>query len=190
MDDTISFVIATDLKTGTIFEKDGQPWKVEKYSHVKSARSGVTVKIRARNLVTGETRDLSYSGEEKVDDAFVERKSTQFLYQNDSYVFMDPETYDQFEIPSEVLGESAKFLKEGGMVQVLYYNSKPVSVELPNNLTYEVIYTEPGYKGNTVSNVYKDAKVEGGFVVKVPSFIEIGDKIKVDTRTGEYLSKA
>jgi elongation factor P len=183
-------MLATDLKTGTIYKEDGQPWEVEKYDHIKTARSGATVKVFVRNLITGETRQKSYLGTTKVEDAFVERKDVQYLYQQNGYVFMDPDTYDQFKIPEKVLGDKAKYLKEGKTVQVSYFEEKPVSVKFPNSLVYEVTYTVPGHKGNTVSNVYKDAEVDAGFTVKVPSFIEKGSKIKVDTRTGEYISKA
>ncbi len=183
-------MIATDLKTGTVFKENNAPWKVERYSHIKTARSGATVKVKARNLITGEVREMSYLGNAKVTEAQVERKNAQFLYKADSYVFMDPDTYDQFEISLEVLGDQAKYLQEGVEVQVLYYEDAPVSVVLPNSLIFEVTYTEPGYKGNTVNNVYKDAELDGGFTVKVPAFVKIGDRVKIDTRTGEYVSKA
>ncbi|MBD3366463.1 elongation factor P [candidate division WWE3 bacterium] len=183
-------MIATGLKTGTIFQEKNQPWQVEKYSHIRTARSGVTVKVQARNLITGETRQMTYRGDTRVEDAFVQRKNAQYLYESAGYVFMDPQTYEQFKIPEKVLGEQAKYLKEGAEVLVLYYEEKPMVVEFPNTMVFEVTYTEPGFKGNTVSNVYKDAEVDGGFTVKVPSFIERGTQIKVDTRTGGYVSKA
>ncbi len=183
-------MLATELRTGTIFKENGHPWKVEKYSHVKSARSGASVKVKSRNLITDEVREFSYLGAVKLEEALVERHNAQFLYQSEAYIFMDPQTYDQFEISSKVLGDQAKFLKEGEVVQVLYYEEAPVSVDLPCNIVYEVTYTEPGFKGNTVSNVYKDAELDGNFTAKVPSFVQIGDKVKIDTRTGEYVSKA
>lgn len=183
-------MLATDLKTGTIYKGDNQPWQVEQYHHQKAARSGVTVKVRVRNLISGEVRQKSYSGEERVENAHVQRKNVQYLYKSNGHIFMDPKTYDQFTIPEKVIGEKAKYLKEGETFQVLYFEDEPVSVEFPNNLVFEVTYTVPGHKGNTVSNVYKDAEVSGGFTVKVPSFISKGDKVKVDTRTNEYVSKA
>ena len=103
---------------------------------------------------------------------------------------MDPDTYEQVTIPKKVVGDSAQFLKEGEKVQVLYFERQPVSIELPITLEFEVTYTEPGYKGNTVSNVYKDATLDTGATVKVPTFIKIGDRVKIDTRTGTYVSKA
>ena len=183
-------MIATGLKTGTIYKENNQPWQVEKYSHIRTARSGVSVKVRVRNLITGEFRQKSYLGNTKVEDAFVERKNAQYLYQAEGYIFMDPETYDQFSISGKILREKAKYLKDGVVAKVLYFEGNPVAIEIPNNLIYEITYTEPGFKGNTVNNFYKDAKTDGGFTVKIPSFIKNGDRVKVDTRTGEYISKA
>lgn len=181
---------ATELKVGTIFKEDSQPWRTEKYSHTKTARSGATIKVKARNLITDEVREFSYLSEDRVDEANIERKNLQFLYQAENFVFMDPQTYDQVEISAQILGDQAKYLKGGESVQVMYYEGNPVSVELPNFLVFEVTYTEPGYKGNTVSNVYKDAEMDHKFIAKVPLFINTGDKVKIDTRTGEYISKS
>jgi len=183
-------MIATDLKTGVIYQEDGQPWQVEKYSHHKTARSGATVKVFVRNLITGETRQKNYLGNNKVEDAFVERKNVQYLYQNNGYIFMDPDTYDQFAVPEKALGGKAKYLKAGETFQVMYFEGKPVSVEFPNSMIFEVVYADPGFKGNTVGNVLKNAQMDGGFTVKVPTFIKKGTKVKVDTRTGSYISKA
>ena len=183
-------MLATELKTGTIYKEDGFPLKVEKYSHSKVARAGATVKVRARNLITGSVVDRSYTGSAKLEQADTLRKNAQYLYKDTSYVFMDPDTYNQFSISEELLGDAKFFLSEGEMAQVLYFENDPVSVELPNTMIYEVTYTEPGHKGNTVSQVYKDATLSNGFVAKVPTFIKIGDKVKIDTRTGEYASKA
>jgi elongation factor P len=183
-------MIATDLKTGTVFKENNSPWKVEKYAHIKAARSGASVKVKARNLLTDEVREMSFLGGVHIEEANVERSNAQFLYHADGYFFMDPKTYDQFEIPEKVLGDQAKYLKDSEIVQVMYYEGDPVSIDLPNSIVYEVTYTEPGYKGNTVSNVYKDAELDSKFTAKVPAFVNIGDKVKIDTRTGEYISKA
>ena len=127
---------------------------------------------------------------ERIEDADVTRKSAQYLYRDNGYVFMDPETFEQFSINAELLGDSVKFLKEGEKVFVQYFEGKPISVDLPITLTFEITYTEPGFKGNTVSNVLKEATLDNGTVVKVPTFIKIGDKVKIDSRSGEYVSKA
>jgi len=184
-------MIATDLKTGTVFKENNYPFVVIKYEHIKSARGGASVKARARNLITGQVLDKSYLGSAKVEEADVRRGNAQYLYKDgEMYMFMEPTTFEQITINKDVIGESARFLKEGEKVQVMYFEDSPVSVELPITLTFEIAYTEPGFKGNTVSNVYKDATLDNDAVVKVPTFIKIGDKVKIDTRNGDYISKA
>jgi elongation factor P len=184
-------MIATDLKTGTVFKEEGAPYVVLKYEHIKSARGGANVKAKARNLLTGQVLEKSYLATAKIEDADVQRKNAQYLYKEGTkYVFMDPDTYEQVYIAEDILGESARFLMDGENVQVMYFEDRPVSVDLPITMFFEITYTEPGYKGNTVSNVYKDATINNGTVVKVPTFIKIGDKVKIDTRSGDYISKA
>ncbi|KKS16566.1 MAG: Elongation factor P [candidate division WWE3 bacterium GW2011_GWC1_41_7] len=183
-------MLATELKTGRIFKDNGQPFLVVRYEHIKSARGGANVKVKAKNLLTGAVLEKSYLSSARVEDADVMRKNAQYLYKDNGYVFMDPGTYEQITIPADVVGDNAKYLMEGENVIVMYFEGRPVSIDLPNSLIFEVTYTEPGFKGNTVSNVLKEATVNNGTTVKVPTFIKIGDKIKVDTRTGEYLSKA
>lgn len=184
-------MIATDLKTGTIYKENETPFLVLKYFHIKSSRGSANVRVKVRNLLNNSVLEKSYIAGAKVLPADVYRKNVQFLYESGGeYFFMDPETFEQINISAEVLGDQEAFLKAGEKLQVLYFESDPVSVELPITLTFEITYTEPGFKGNTVSNVYKDATLDNGTVVKVPSFLKIGDVIKVDTRTGEYVSKA
>ena len=183
-------MVVTDLKNGIIFKDGGQPFVVVKYSHVKMSRGSAQVKVRAKNIITGQVLDKSWQSTATVEDALVENKNAQYLYKDNGYVFMDPSSYDQFSIPEDVIGETAKFLKEGEKVIVKYFEGNPISVDLPITMVFEIKYTEPGFKGNTVTNVYKDAQIENGTNVKVPMFVKIGDKIKVDTRTGEYVSKA
>lgn len=182
---------SSDLKVGRIFQDSGQPFKVEKYSHSKVARSGATIKIRARNIITGELKEFTYSGNAKIEEADTLRRSVQYLYNDGTnYYFMNPETFEQFDMTAESLGDDVMYLIEGDSVQVLLFDGKPVSIELPISLIYEIAYTEPGYKGNTVTNVYKEAELTNGLKVKVPMFMKIGEKVKIDTRTGEYMSKA
>ncbi len=183
-------MLATDLKTGTIYKEGKEPWLVLKYNHIKTARGGANVKVKARNLITGSVMEKSYLSSAKIEDAHVSRKSAQYLYRKRDFVFMDPDTYAQFTIPDTLIEEHEAFLREGENVQVLYFEDGPISVEFPNNMTFEITYTEPGYRGNTVTNVYKDATLDNGLVVKVPPFLKVGDKVKIDTRTREYLSKA
>jgi len=183
-------VLASSLKTGTIFKEDKHPWLVEKYEHTKTARGGATIKVKARNLLTNQVLEKRYQATSKVEDADVLRKNAQYLYKDSNFHFMDPETFEQFEITKDVVGECARFLQDGENVQMMYFENNPVSVELPVTVVFEVSQTDPGYRGNTVSNVYKDATLNNGAVVKVPSFIKNGDKVKINTSSGEYISKA
>lgn len=184
-------MVATDLKTGKVFKDNGAPFLVVKYEHIKSARGGASVKVLAKNLLSGSVIEKGYKAGDSVEEADVYRKNVQYLYKDTGgFNFMDPVSFEQFCVDEGTLGEQGKYLKEGDGVVVVYFEDKPISVELPNSLVFEVSYTEPGFKGNTVSNVYKDAQLENGINARVPMFIKIGDKIKIDTRTGEYLSKA
>lgn len=183
-------MIVTDLKTGTIFKDEGHPFLVLKYQHIKVSRGSAQVKVRAKNIITGQVLDKTWQSGASVEDASVENKSAQYLYKDNGYVFMDPKTYDQFTISEDVVGDSYKYLKDGESVIVKYFEGQPYSIDLPISMVFEIKYTEPGFKENTVTNVYKEAELDNGTKVKVPMFIKIGDKIKVDTRTGEYLSKA
>lgn len=183
-------MIASDLKTGKIFKMNGQPYIVMKYEHIKIGRGSASVKLRIKNIITGQVMDKGCVSTEKFEDSDVSRKNAQYLYKENGFVFMDPDSFEQFTIPEELMGDNAKFLLDGQTVQVQYFEGKPISVDLPISMVFEVTYTEPGYKGNTVSNVLKDATINTGAIVKVPTFIKIGDKIKVDTRDGSYSSKA
>lgn len=183
-------MLATELKTGIIFKMNNQPYIVMKYEHIKVGRGSASVKLKIKNIITGQVIDKGCVSTEKFEDAEVFRKNAQYLYKDKDYVFMDPDTYEQFNISTDLLGESTKFLLEGQSVQVQYFEGKPILVDLPISMIFVVVYTEPGYKGNTVTNVLKEAKINTGAIVKVPPFIKIGDKIKIDTRDGSYSSKA
>ncbi len=184
-------MIASDLKTGKVFKENNAPFLVVKYEHVKSARGGAAVKVIAKNLISGSVLEKGYKAGDSVEEADVYRKNAQYLYKDSAgYNFMDPQSYDQFSIDESTIESEGKYLKDGMNVVVVYFEDKPISIELPNSLVFEVAYTEPGFKGNTVSNVYKDAELDNGMKVKVPMFIKIGEKVKIDTRTGDYLSKA
>ncbi|MBI4091429.1 elongation factor P [candidate division WWE3 bacterium] len=181
----------TDLRNGTVFKENGDPYLVLKFELIKLARQGAYIKVKAKNLLSGAIIERSWHSNLAVEEADVYRRNSQYLYKDGkSFVFMDTKTYDQETISEDLLGESSKFLKEGQKVQVLFYEGRPIAVDLPPSAVFEVTYTEPGYKGNTVSNVYKPATIETGALVRVPMFITKGEKIKVDTRTGEYLERA
>ncbi|HNS71170.1 MAG TPA: elongation factor P [bacterium] len=183
-------MLATELKTGTVFKMNGFPYLVIKYEHIKVGRGSANVKLRIRNIITGQVMDKGCVSTEKFEDADVFRKNAQYLYKDNNYIFMDPDSFEQFNISDQLLGDSAKFLQEGQNVQVQYFEGSPISIDLPITMVFEITYTEPGYKGNTVTNTFKDATINTGAVVKVPTFIKIGDKVKIDTRDGSYISKA
>jgi elongation factor P len=182
---------STDLKNGISFLSNGKPYKVIKYSHIKIARGGATVRVTVKNLETGGVEDKTYSSNVKVEDIRTIKRRLQFLYiDGDSVVFMDPKSYDQVEISSSVIEDELPFIKEGGQVDVLFWEEKALSVDIPPKVELKVAETAPGVKGNSASNVYKTAKLENGLSVKVPLFIREGDKIRVDTRTSEYVERA
>lgn len=183
-------MLATGLKTGTIFKQDNHPFVVEKYEHTNTARSGATVKVRARNLITNQISAMNFKGATKVEDAYVLRRRVQYLYKDVDYIFMDPDTFEQFSMTREQVGSSGSYLKEGELVQVLFFENIPVVIELPNVVVFSIIETAPGHKGNTVSSVTKDATISTGAVIKVPPFIKVGDSIKINTKTETYVSKA
>jgi elongation factor P len=180
----------TDLKKGVLITLDGKPYRVVDYSQKVMGRGGSIVNIRIKNLLDGSVIPKTFKGAEKIEPAHVENRTVQYLYQDgDNYNFMDGETFEQFELSSEVVGDVTQYLKEGNEVSLQSYDGKVINVELPNNLFLEVTYTESVVKGDTTSSVLKDATLETGLVIKVPSFIKIGDNVKVDTRTGEYLER-
>jgi elongation factor P len=180
----------TDLRNGTVFEEDGALWQVITYEHNKMGRGSGTVKVKAKNLRTGSITEKSFITGARVDEANVEKKKAQFLYADgDTYNFMDPATYEQFSVSKSILGDSAKYLYDSLEVNLIVTDEEALGVELPNSLVYEIKETGPEEKGNTVSNVYKEAFMSNGLMVKVPMFGKVGDKIKVDTRSGEYVER-
>ncbi len=184
-------ISSTDLKNGTTFLSDGKPYKVVKYSHIKIGRGGATVKVTVRNLETGSVEDKTFSSNVKVEDISTVKKRLQFLYvDEDSVVFMDPGSYEQVEIAVSIVENELLFIKEGEKVDVLFWDDKALSVDISPKVELEVVDTDPGVKGNSASNVYKQAKLENGLSIKVPLFIENGDKIRIDTRTSEYVERA
>ncbi|NCU39139.1 elongation factor P [Candidatus Saccharibacteria bacterium] len=177
----------TDLKKGVVCQIDGQPYRVVEYGQKVMGRGGSIVNVKLKNLMTGAVIPKTFKGQEKIEPAEVNTKSVQYLYSDgDMYFFMDPETFEQFDIPSETVDTAASYLKEGEMLSLQFFGEKIINVELPKNLFLTVTYTEDVVKGDTTSSVLKDATLETGMTVKVPSFIQTGDVISVDTSTGEY----
>ena len=179
-----------ELRNGAVFKEDKDLFQVVNFEHIKMGRGSGNVKIKAKNLKPGSNTEKSFITGASVEEADVEKKKTQYLYQDgDSLYFMDSVSFEQFSLPSSVASDSAKFLKEGLEVALIVGDSKALGMEIPNSLIYEIVETGPGEKGNTVSNVYKDAKVDNGLLVKVPMFMKVGDKVKIDTRTGQYVER-
>lgn len=179
-----------ELRNGSVFKEDKDLFQVVNFEHIKMGRGSGNVKIKAKNLKTGSTIEKSYITGARVEEADVEKKKTQYLYQDgNSLYFMDPVSFEQFSLPSSVASDSAKFLKESLEVVLIVSEDQALGMEIPNSLIYEIIETGPGERGNTVSNVYKDAKLDNGLLAKVPMFMKVGDKVKVDTRTGLYVER-
>ena len=184
-------ISTNDFKTGVTVEIDGDAWQVVEFQHVKPGKGAAFVRAKMRNLCTGAVVERTFNAAERLPKAVVERKNMQYLYESDgTYVFMDNETYEQIPISKDTLGDDFRFVKENENVKVLSYKGSVFAVEPPLFVELEITETEPGVKGNTATNVLKPATVETGAVVKVPIFIEQGERIQIDTRTGEYLGRS
>jgi elongation factor P len=181
----------TDLKKGTIFQFDGVPYRVVEYNQKVMGRGGSIVNVRIKSLLDGKVLEKTFKGNEQLDSADVAYQNVQYLYNDGAtFYFMDEQTFEQFEIPADIIGDGAGYLKEGDRVQAQLFDGRVINVELAKNVPLEVTYTENVVKGDTTSSVLKDATLETGITIKVPAFIKQGDIIKVDTRTGEYLERA
>lgn len=184
-------ISVTDLRNGTKVEMDGGLWECLDYQHLKMGRGGAKVVTKFRNMETGTIVEKTFNATEKVQDIFIEYRTMQYLYNDGQmYTFMDTETYEQPMISADMLGEATEYLKENTEVTIEYYKERPLKVTLPNVVELTITETDPGVKGDTVSGGSKPAKLETGASVNVPLFIEQGETIKVDTRTGEYLGRA
>ena len=180
----------TDLKKGTVIQLDGQPFRVIEYSQKVMGRGGSIVNVKLKNLVTGAVIPKTFKGQEKIEPAEVTNRTVQYLYADgQDFHFMDPESFEQFQLPEEDMEDAGDYLKEGDEVQLQFFGDKVIYVELPKSLYLSVTYTEDVVKGDTTSNVLKDATLETGKVIKVPSFIKTGDVLKVDTRDGSYIER-
>lgn len=177
----------TDLKKGVVCQIDGKPYRVIDYGQKVMGRGGSIVNVKLKNLIDGSVIPKTFKGQDKIETAEVSNKTVQYLYSDgDTYYFMDPETFEQFELSSDTVDEAKSYLKEGDCLTLQFFGERIINVDLPKNLFLEVTYTEDVVKGDTTSSVLKDATLETGLTVKVPSFIKTGDVISVDTSTGEY----
>lgn len=177
----------TDLKKGTVCQIDGQPYRVIEYNQKVLGRGGSIVNVKLKNLINGSVIPKTFKGQDKIETAEVNNRAVQYLYNDGSaFHFMDPDTFEQFEMSAEVVDTASDYLKEGDMLNLQFFGDKVINVELPKNLFLTVTYTEDVVKGDTTSSVLKDATLETGKVIKVPSFIKVDDVVSVDTATGEY----
>ncbi|MFA5594165.1 MAG: elongation factor P [Trueperaceae bacterium] len=184
-------ISVTDLRTGTKVEMDGGLWEVVDYQHQKIGRGGAKMVAKFRNLESGSIVERSFNATEKLQDIFIEYREMSYLYADgDQYTFMDLETYEQPTLSRAQIGDGARFLKENINVTVDYYQGRPLKVTLPNIVELAITRTDPGVRGDTVSGGSKPAELESGATVNVPLFIEEGEVIRVDTRSGEYLGRA
>jgi elongation factor P len=185
-------VISTnDMRPGQTLQIDGKLFTITYYQHVKPGKGQAFVKTKLKNVKSGAVVERTFRADEKVDLAVLDKREMQYLYEDDAgLVFMDNETYEQVHVDPELLGESRKFLKDGVTCMVPVHEGVPIGAEMPLNIELQITDTEPGMKGDRVSGALKPATVETGAVVQVPLFIEKGESIKVDTRTGEYMSRA
>ena len=183
-------ITAGDFRNGKTFEMDGKVMQVIEFQHVKPGKGAAFVRTKMKNVVTGAVTETSFNPTAKFEEAFIERKDMEYSYNDgDLYYFMDQETYDMIPLSRDLLGDAFRFVKENMVCKVLSYKGNVFGVECPNFVDLVVTETEPGFAGNTATNVAKPAVLETGAEIKVPLFIDIGDKITIDTRTGEYLSR-
>mgnify|MGYP000855652664 CR=1 FL=1 len=180
----------TDFRKGLKIEIDGTPFEIIEFQHFKPGKGGAMVRTKLRNILNGRVLDNTFRSGEKVERPNLESRDMQFLYhEGEQLVFMDMTTYDQMHMDAEATDGKANYLKDGQECRVLLYNEKPLDIEIPASLVLEVTETEPGAKGDTESNVTKPATLETGIVIQVPIFVNIGDRVKVDTRTNGYLGR-
>lgn len=180
-----------EIKVGKIIEVNNAPYIVTKTNHHKVARGGAVLKVKLRNLIDASVLDKTFQGNDKAEEANTEKKMANFMYLDDNNAnFMDNESFDQFTIGLEAIGDKTKFFKEGTDVDVLYFDSQPVAIDLPIKMDFKVVEAPPGVKGNSAGNVTKKVKIETGAEISVPLFINEGDKIRINTETGEYAERA
>ncbi|MCQ2552399.1 MAG: elongation factor P [Clostridia bacterium] len=184
-------IYASDFRNGMTFVLNGEPHVVLSFQHVKPGKGAAFVRTKYRNILTGATREEAFNPNDKFDQAVIETKQMQYLYNDgDLFYFMDPESYEQVPLAKDLVEEAMKYLRENDTATIKFYEGNAFIVEAPNFVDLKIIETEPGVKGNTATNVTKAATVETGAVIQVPIFIEEGEVIQIDTRTGEYLGRS
>lgn len=184
-------ISTSDFKTGLTIELDNDVWQIVEFQHVKPGKGAAFVRSKLKNVRNGNIQERTFRTTEKMPKAHIETRKMQYLYNTgDEYTFMDNESYDQINLTSAQLADALKYLLENMMVSIIMYQGETIGVDLPNTVELEVVETEPGIKGDTASGGSKPAKMETGLVVQVPFFINVGDKLIIDTRDGDYVSRA
>ncbi|MEX2012908.1 MAG: elongation factor P [Candidatus Levyibacteriota bacterium] len=184
-------ISVTDLRSGIVFQEQGQLFQVLSYEHIKMGRGSANIKVKVKNVRTGTTVEKSFINGAKVDNVSVFKKDLQYLYRDpEGAYFMNPTTFEQISIPVKVIGSDAYYLKEGESYNISFLGDEALSLNLPPKMEFNVEDTAPGVRGNSATNVFKDAVLENGLKTKVPLFISVGDRIRVDTRTGQYSERA
>lgn len=179
-----------DIKNGSVLNLDGQLWNVIEFQHVKPGKGGAFVRTKMRNVMSGKVVDKTFNAGTKVDFATVDRRDYSYLYQDGAdYVFMDTTDYEQVTVPASVVGDSANFMLENQQVTIAMHEGAPLYLDLPASVVLEVTYTEPGLQGDRSTGGTKPATLETGYEIQVPLFLETGTKVKVDTRSGDYLGR-
>lgn len=180
----------SEVKKGKVIQLESEPYMVLKADHHKAGRGGATLKTKLRNLKTDSLLDKTFQGGDKIEEANTEKKKVNFMYEDeDNAYFMDYEDYEQFELSLEQIGEKEKFLKEGTDVVMLYFEGKPIAIELPVKMSFKITSAPPAVKGNSADNVTKQVEIETGTKVNAPMFVKEGDTIRVNTETGEYVER-
>lgn len=184
-------ISSSDFRTGLTLEIDNGVWQIVDFQHVKPGKGAAFVRTKIKNIMTGAVVERSFNPTDKMPRAIIETKEMSYVYNDgDLYYFMDSETFEQIPLTLDQVEDAIRFVKEGENVTVRFFKGKAFSVEAPNFVVLEITQTEPGFKGDTTSNTYKPATLETGYTLQVPLFINIGDKIRVDTRVGEYMERA
>lgn len=180
----------TELKSGTIFEDSGSLFQVVSYEHIKMGRGSANIKVKVKNLKNGSTTEKSFINGAKVNNVSVFKKDIQYLYKDDSQAyFMDPKSFEQISIPLSLIGNDKAYLREGESFNLSFLGDEALALNLPPKMDFTVAEADPGVKGNSATNIYKDAVLDNGLRTRVPLFIKAGDKIRIDTRTSEYSQK-
>lgn len=184
-------ISSNEFRTNMTITYEGDAWQIIEFQHVKPGKGAAFVRTKMRNLCTGSVIEKSFNPNERFENAMIERREMNYLYETDGqYTFMDNETFEQMELSKEQLGDALNFLLENATVKIMIYETRILGVELPNTVELKVIETDPGIRGDTATGGSKPAKLETGYVVKVPLFINEGDVLRIDTRTGDYIERA